>query len=48
MTDLSPEGLVQAEGERWSAVSEEGSIPAGTKVVVVRMEGLTLHVKKAQ
>ena len=47
MSELSPEGLVRAEGERWSAVSVEGPIPAGTKVVVVAMEGLTLRVKKA-
>jgi membrane-bound serine protease (ClpP class) len=48
MTDLSLEGLVRVEGERWSGVSEEGPIPAGAKVVVVKMEGLTLRVKRAE
>jgi membrane-bound serine protease (ClpP class) len=48
LTELSPEGLVRAEGERWNALSEEGPIEAGARVVVVGMDGLTLRVKKAQ
>jgi membrane-bound serine protease (ClpP class) len=48
VTELSPEGLVLAEGERWNAIAEDGPIPARARVVVVKMEGLTLRVKKAQ
>jgi membrane-bound serine protease (ClpP class) len=45
-SDISAgEGKVFIRGEHWQAVSEE-SIPAGSKVEVVRVEGLLLHVKK--
>jgi membrane-bound serine protease (ClpP class) len=45
-SDISAqEGKVFIRGEHWKAVSQE-SIPAGSKVEVVRVEGLLLHVKK--
>lgn len=45
-SDISAEeGKVFIRGEHWKAVSEE-SIPAGSKVEVIRVEGLLLHVKK--
>jgi membrane-bound serine protease (ClpP class) len=37
------QGMVKIRGELWRAVSGE-SIPAGSKVRVARIEGLTLHV----
>ncbi len=43
---LAPKGTIQLAGERWTAVSDEGSIPAGEQVKVVAVEGLTLKVKK--
>ncbi len=45
-TDLSPFGNVRAVGESWSAKSADGAtIPAGTNVLVVAHEGLTLVVE---
>jgi membrane-bound serine protease (ClpP class) len=46
-SDLLPEGLVFVEGELWRAVSEEGPIKAGEKVVITAMEGLNLRVRRA-
>ena len=49
-TDLSPRGMVQVAGELWSAelADQEGQIPAGSRVVVVAVEGLRLVVKQKQ
>jgi membrane-bound serine protease (ClpP class) len=44
---LGPEGQVQVDGEIWRAVSEGGAIPAGEKVRVTAMDGLTLTVSRA-
>jgi membrane-bound serine protease (ClpP class) len=44
---LEPEGSVFVWGERWQAISEDNqSIPAGTQVQVITVEGLHLRVKK--
>jgi membrane-bound serine protease (ClpP class) len=44
---LDPKGMVQAEGELWSAESEGGArLEVGTRVEVVRIEGLRLIVRK--
>ncbi|OGO09698.1 MAG: hypothetical protein A3K46_01995 [Chloroflexi bacterium RBG_13_60_9] len=44
---LDPKGMVQAEGELWSAESEDGAqLEAGARVEVVRVEGLRLIVRK--
>lgn len=40
-------GAVLVKGESWSAVSEEGHIPAGAQVQVVARDGLVLRVKRA-
>lgn len=45
-SDLGPEGYVIVEGERWSAVAEDGPISAGEPVVVVAKEGFKLRVRK--
>lgn len=42
---LDPAGTVQLPGELWSAVADE-PIGAGEPVVVDRLDGLTLHVKR--
>ena len=44
---LEPEGQVQMDGEIWHAVSEGGAIPAGEKVRVMAVEGLTLKVSRS-
>ncbi len=44
---LDPAGLVFVHGELWTAVSDDGPIPAGEDIVVERLEGLTLHVQPA-
>lgn len=46
---LRPEGMVWIRGERWQAVSDDGSVlPIGTEVEVVSGEGLTLRVKPVE
>jgi membrane-bound serine protease (ClpP class) len=47
-TDLAPRGNVQVGGELWSAKGVEGeeNIPAGTRVKVVRVEGIQVRVQK--
>ncbi len=45
---LKPAGMVFYRGENWSAVSENGEVKAGDEVVIDRMEGLTLFVRKKQ
>ncbi|MBN1438329.1 MAG: nodulation protein NfeD [Anaerolineales bacterium] len=47
-TALAPRGMVQSEGEMWTAETEDGAhLDAGTRVQVVRVEGLRLIVRKA-
>lgn len=44
-TDLAPAGQVEVRGEIWQAVTADGlSVPAGTPVTVLAIEGLTLLV----
>jgi len=43
---LDPEGTVFFKGERWTAVSEAGRVEPGEAVVITKVEGLTLYVKK--
>jgi membrane-bound serine protease (ClpP class) len=45
---LNPEGTVFFKGERWAAISEEGSVAPGEEVVIKRLDGLTLYVTKKQ
>ncbi len=45
VTPLSPEGKVQVHGELWNAVSSGEPLPAGSKVIVERVNGLTLTVR---
>jgi membrane-bound serine protease (ClpP class) len=49
-TDLNPNGSVQVGGELWSAELEDGNtiIYAGTRVQVVRVDGLRLIVRQAE
>lgn len=45
---LKPEGTVFLEGERWSAVSESGTVKVGEEVTITRVEGLKLYVTKKE
>jgi membrane-bound serine protease (ClpP class) len=45
-TPLDPTGTVLAEGELWTAVSESGRIAPGEEVIIDKVEGLKLWVKK--
>src|SRR5579864_4143947 len=47
-SDLGPSGTVFVDGELWSAESENGAIPAGQRVRVVRVRGLHLVVRKEE
>lgn len=44
VTDLAPEGIARVGGEQWSVVSLNGPVPAGTRVQVLRAEGVRLEV----
>jgi membrane-bound serine protease (ClpP class) len=46
--DLAPEGVVRIEAEEWSAVTDRGTLPAGTPVVVTAVDGLRLQVTEAE
>ncbi len=48
-SDIAPTGSVQVAGELWTAELEEGSepIPVGSRVEVVRVQGIRLYVRKA-
>lgn len=46
-TDVNPEGTVFLQGERWTAIAEDGDIPKGSKVRVVGLDGLKLIVRKS-
>ena len=46
MTLLNPAGQVRVQGEIWGAESEEGKITKDAKIVVTKIHGLLLKVKK--
>ncbi|MCM2255459.1 MAG: nodulation protein NfeD [Vicinamibacteria bacterium] len=43
---LAPEGFVAIQGERWRARVDGPAVDAGDAVIVARVEGLVLHVRK--
>ena len=47
-SDLGPAGIVFVQGELWSAESLDGTIPAGGRVRVARVDGLRLQVKREE
>jgi membrane-bound serine protease (ClpP class) len=44
---LEPQGVVHFLGENWTAVSEEGKLTVGEEVIITRVVGLKLYVKKS-
>lgn len=47
-TPLNPRGTVFLAGSLWNAVAEEGQVEQGKEVVVTKVEGLTLRVKRKE
>ncbi|MGB9593074.1 MAG: NfeD family protein, partial [Anaerolineae bacterium] len=45
--DLNPSGIVLAGSESWSAVAEDPPIRAGERIVVTRVDGVRLIVRRA-
>ncbi len=45
---LEPKGVVFVEGERWTAISEEGRVGPEEEVIVTRVSGLKLYVTKKE
>ena len=45
---LEPEGTVFFRGERWMAISEKGRVEPGEKVIITKVDGLTLYVIKKE
>ena len=43
---LAPEGMVLFRGERWTAISEEGTVEPGEEVIINRVDSLKLYVNK--
>ena len=43
---LTPKGMVFIDDERWTAIPEAGQVAEGEEVVITRVDGLVLYVKK--
>ncbi len=43
---LEPKGVVLIEGERWTAILDEGQVAAGEEVIITEVNGLKLQVTK--
>jgi len=43
---LKPKGVVFVEGERWTAISEQGRVQPGEEVIITKVDGLKLWVAK--
>jgi membrane-bound serine protease (ClpP class) len=47
ISDLDPSGQVKVHGEIWRAVSIEGKIIKGSKIIVAEVSNILLKIKKA-
>ena len=45
-TSLDPTGTVLAQGELWTAISEDGTVKPGEEVVITKVEKMKLWVRK--
>jgi len=43
---LEPKGVVFIQGERWTAISEEGWMKPEEEVIITKVDGLKLYVTK--
>ena len=48
MIALEPKGVVFVEGERWTAISEEGRVEPDEEVIITKVDGLKLYVTKKE
>ena len=46
LTVMEPKGTVFIQGERWTAISEEGRVEPGEEVIITKVDGLKLWVTK--
>jgi len=47
-TALNPRGTVLAEGELWTAIAEGNRIRSGEEVIITKIEGLRLWVRRKE
>jgi membrane-bound serine protease (ClpP class) len=47
-TALNPKGTVLAEGELWTAIAQDSKIESGEEVIITKVKGLKLSVKKKE
>ena len=45
-TVMNPKGTVFIQGERWTAILEEGQVEPGEEVIITKVDGLKLWVTK--
>ncbi len=43
---LDPKGVVFIQGERWTAISDEGRVEPEEEVIITKVDGLKLRVAK--
>ena len=43
---LDPKGVVLIEGERWTAIIDQGRVKRGEEVIITKVDGLKLRVVK--
>ncbi len=48
MTDMKPKGVVFIQGERWTAILDEGRAQPGEEVSITKVDGLRLWVTKRE
>ena len=47
-TVMKPKGTVFIQGERWTAISENGRVEPGEEVIITKVDGLKLWVTKKE
>jgi membrane-bound serine protease (ClpP class) len=45
---LEPKGVVLVEGERWTAIADQGRAEPEEEVIITKVEGLKLRVTKKE
>ncbi len=43
---LEPKGVVLVEGERWTAIAEQGTVEPEEEVIITKVDGLKLMVTR--